>query len=744
MLLILFSLFSSLTATRIDGTVNIESDKLTYITDFCYGSEGGILEYNVVTDLASGLVIYSAENWNYIQSNNCNCSCKQYYTLDSMVHFLVPGGTGDTGQITISTPNQKPGYIYAAFLTCAEGTKVNYHLHFTRNVPNSAWPELPYDAVGLLETYAISTAIALGIGLVLLCNYSWWSQKHWYLTPPPVKIFGLACILWLASSACILTHFLIFAHDGYGVANVEGFGRVADVLSRLVFMGLLLALARGWNIVPDSIHQDVLNTTNNNNKMNTSSSSNGFFSKVRLSSTKGNIAFRRRCGGIFLIGSLGAIYIIMAVWYLVERSPGDVTYVYDSVPGITVSVVQAITGLWFAFDSFSTISILNQIIISRTSTGNTGITTSSSYTYNSSTITSPYIQMQITWLKTSVRLFIIYFAALPIAILIGILALPNYDDEKTVEVTLQSSRMIFYGCLLYLFAPSRTDRLFSTWQPENSVVKLLRPEISSVDLLTPVLSGYASPGGFPNNFAGNGGNRNPNRRLYGPGSGYASGNRTPKQRTGIMNSISNPNNGNMKRYGTSTINEKGNNGIIGSNKGLLTTPGVELPHIHEETDEHEQQALLSNKETIGTNTLVQIPSTQENIINIEEQQRLEEREERKRKKLAKKEKKKEKERQEQRKNSSAIEEENINTELSSNILTNNEGITTIRIRGHSVMSSNIEDTIRSTNPQAVLHDVLEQDFFRESVSPTKERTRTMSNVRRRTESGNLGLSRRDE
>ena len=54
--------------------------------------------------------------------------------------------------------------------------------------------------------------------------------------------------LWVTDAACIAAHFLRFADDGYGEADVEGFGRLAEVAGRLAFIMLLLLLARGYAV----------------------------------------------------------------------------------------------------------------------------------------------------------------------------------------------------------------------------------------------------------------------------------------------------------------------------------------------------------------------------------------------------------------------------------------------------------------------------------------------------------------
>lgn len=469
---------SLILAMRADGTSTTVQDKLVYLSDFCYGPDGGLLEWSV--DAASdgfgaAIAVYSQSGWDAATSANCNCTCKQDLTLKGYVDPFPAGETSSGQMIGVTSPT----YVFVALLTCAEPTSVAWKVHFERSTSGGAvtgsWPEIPYDALGLLETYSVATGVCVGLLLTMACVNSWWSQKHWYLTPPPVKFLALSVAMWLADGACMTVHFVLFSRDGYGQPNVEGFARVVEVMGRLSFMGLLLLIAKGYAVQTTSL------------------------------------TLRNRCSTVMNIGILAGIYGIMAVWYLVNRTPGDVNYAYDSTSGLTVCVAQAITGVWFAIECFISWRREKRAF-------------------------------QKAWLRTFGLAFSFYFACFPVAVLVAYLYLPEYEDEKAVEITLQAARIIFYALMLHMMMPLKAERVFTMWQPDNHVVKLLRPEISSVDLLTPVLSGYSTPSGLGRQTS-TGSNKS---------KGSRSGSRTPKRQGGYGTAAGGST--------TPTYNSGGNNG----------------------------------------------------------------------------------------------------------------------------------------------------------------------------------------
>jgi hypothetical protein len=251
-----------------------------------------------------------------------------------------------------------------------------------------------------------------------------------------VKLFGLAVALWVTDAACIAAHFLRFADDGYGEADVEGFGRLAEVAGRLAFITLLLLLARGYAVQ---------------------------FSALPPLCSSARKRLEGACVSYSMLLVLVALYVVMSVWYLLERVPGDTTYVYDSTPGLTECGAQFAAGLWFVASLWRTRA-------------------------------RDVRAAQRAWMLRFGAVNVIYFCALPLSVLVALLVLQDYDDERAVEITAQATTAVFFVDMLFsTMLPSRAEVIFGAWQPDLSVVKIIRPEIGSVDLLTPVLSGYSTP-----------------------------------------------------------------------------------------------------------------------------------------------------------------------------------------------------------------------------------------------------------
>jgi len=65
---------------------------------------------------------------------------------------------------------------------------------------------------------------------------------------PIVKVFTFVVIAEYVSIFCNLIHYGAYVNDGVGVPSLSRFGEVMDYTARLIFMLMLMLVAKGWTI----------------------------------------------------------------------------------------------------------------------------------------------------------------------------------------------------------------------------------------------------------------------------------------------------------------------------------------------------------------------------------------------------------------------------------------------------------------------------------------------------------------
>ena len=431
-------------AKRATGVTQLSSSTSpVFLSNFAVGPDGARFEWSADALKPTTIGLFDQKTWDTIQKeeepSTCGCECYASQLLPGM-SFSFDGGSA-SNVTNFAFPLGTPGYIVIAALSCGDDITdtLSWSIHLTLSA--GLFKEIPWNSQGLLECYSMSVTTACVLFFVLVISHEWWKGKRWYLSPPPTKMFMVSVFTWVAGSACILTHLVIYSQNGIGSLVMEGFGRVVQVIGRLVFIATLLMMARGF-----AIHFSKFPPVCAPIKQ---------VSKTR--STEG------ACIAYFVILALATCYVVLGISYVVDRSPDNVAYVYDSVTGLVECGTQVLAGIWFVLEVWRTHE-------------------------------REYREQHREWLFNYGALNLLYFLILPVIVLVAMFEFESYEDEKIVEITMQASTAFFYTALLInTMLPRKSDFVFSRWEPDVNVIKLMRPEIGSVDLLTPVLSGYSTP-----------------------------------------------------------------------------------------------------------------------------------------------------------------------------------------------------------------------------------------------------------
>jgi hypothetical protein len=134
---------------------------------------------------------------------------------------------------------------------------------------------------------------------------------------------------------------------------------------------------------------------------------------------------------------LASLYIAMGGWYLNDRNPQSTTYVYDSPPGLLICFLHCALSVWVVVET----AFVRWFERRHT------------------------LRLYFTLLGA---LHIVYFAMLPICVGVG-LTLPDYQDERVVEISVCICTIIYYILATLLFRPGFIGPVFVYNEPARDL-----------------------------------------------------------------------------------------------------------------------------------------------------------------------------------------------------------------------------------------------------------------------------------
>ncbi|KAF5282263.1 hypothetical protein FQR65_LT14395 [Abscondita terminalis] len=191
-----------------------------------------------------------------------------------------------------------------------EHYEIDYDIWLVNGNPNmSTYNTLTYqfsfDRQNTLELHLLSWLCYMI--LVPLQCYAVRIQRH-----PVTRLFTASLLLDFVALCFILVHTLKFSLDGIGFPNLNMVGDILDILSRTLFMLLLLLLAKGWAV-------------------------------TRLELTWKPLVF-----AIWLC--YGVVHILLYVWNLTEVDVIEDIDEYQTWPGWLIIVFRTLIMIWFIYE----------------------------------------------------------------------------------------------------------------------------------------------------------------------------------------------------------------------------------------------------------------------------------------------------------------------------------------------------------------------------------------------------------
>jgi len=299
-----------LSASKVQKGQLTSSNNWAYVAKFCFNNDGpsvtGYLNwtaYDVQTDTL--LLFYDDEDgsWSSVYSQRNDLSCEQKVNM-SLGRRLVLDGVSS---YELFNDTMRPHYWWIAVAQCGEDS-ISFQYDFTFMNPGGAWEQqFSYDDQGLVGMYLFFWLVfTLGLMGHLLGVWQMVRNGTYHVL---VRLLSAAIVLETTSLFVSFIHYAIYASNGIGSPGLLGLGDLLDMASQLVFMFLLVLIAKGWTITKQEItHKRIL---------------------------------------LILVSTLLLGYLIMFTWENVGVDPASTLYIYESPPGIVVVILRVLVLLWF-------------------------------------------------------------------------------------------------------------------------------------------------------------------------------------------------------------------------------------------------------------------------------------------------------------------------------------------------------------------------------------------------------------
>jgi len=203
-----------------------------------------------------------------------------------------------------------PHFWYVAAVNCGGEITLDYDITFTNPYGNDKWiKEFSCDEVGLQGLYIFYFIFYVIAGL----THAWavYSLIRASAYHSVVKLLSVSLVLEGVSVFCLFIHYSVYQNDGVGSPFLAGTGDFLNLVAQLVFILLLILVAKGWTITKSRIEDRTIVLAG--------------------------------------LGALSAAYLALFIWEHVGLNPASTKYIYQSPPGIIILVLRALAMLWFVW-----------------------------------------------------------------------------------------------------------------------------------------------------------------------------------------------------------------------------------------------------------------------------------------------------------------------------------------------------------------------------------------------------------
>jgi len=287
------------------------TDDWIFVSKFCFDTGLGNLSWTGFSSDTSKLqlLFYDdvSDSWPTVYSQRNSLSCEQKVSMAKGNRSIVSGEHHLQSFNDISRPH----FWFLAISNCGASSRLEFQYEFEFLNSGGAWKrQFSYDEQGLVGMHLFFWLFFTMVFIVHLRGV--WILFQSNAFHPIVRLLTVTLLLETVSLFCLFVHYAIYASNGVGANGLHGLGELLDMCAQLVFMLLLILIAKGWAITRTLITGQKL--------------------------------------VLIMVSSFTIGYISLFTWQNVGMDHASTLYIYESVPGIILLVLRVFTLGWFLWE----------------------------------------------------------------------------------------------------------------------------------------------------------------------------------------------------------------------------------------------------------------------------------------------------------------------------------------------------------------------------------------------------------
>mmetsp|Transcript_95495 Transcript_95495/g.275730 ORF Transcript_95495/g.275730 Transcript_95495/m.275730 type:complete len:453 (+) Transcript_95495:58-1416(+) len=249
----------------LEGDLPRKANFAEFVGKFCFdwtthGETIGLVHFEVTAEARPHdvdpshdlyVMVYDDEDkyWLGIRDKWSSLACAEKREAANFARIVNLQNTRKQWAFTLRiTEHLRPRLWYFTFVNCGTDltdVPVHYKIHAT-NIELGAQQEFSIDRLGLPWLYIASAALFLGAACVtakVAKRSDVPLRQH-----PFVQLLMLGYVASVASSACFIVHYAIFARDGFGSKRLRFLGVVSGIVANCTIYVIAMFAGCGWAI----------------------------------------------------------------------------------------------------------------------------------------------------------------------------------------------------------------------------------------------------------------------------------------------------------------------------------------------------------------------------------------------------------------------------------------------------------------------------------------------------------------
>lgn len=304
-----FVLLSSHVAEGKVSHGHVKGYEFVYLDKFCFYGNHTHMNFTITSKYnTTGMYLLLVDdedgNWTDIYKHKHKLTCQE--KLAKAHNLSIVSGVP---QYEPFRDPQRPHFWYFAAVQCGQQIDVKYEFTFIQDSTSNWIRQFSFEEQGLEALYLVYFIFFL-LGAVVH-GYTIWTFMQTGSYHLLVRIFTSCVCLEGFSWFFYFIHYASYSSNGHGVPFLKGLGEFLDICAQIIFILLVVLIAKGWCISKTSI----------DNKL------------IVLAG----------------LGVLVILYLSMFIWAHVGLDPASTLYIYQSAPGIIIIIVRVAAMMWFVW-----------------------------------------------------------------------------------------------------------------------------------------------------------------------------------------------------------------------------------------------------------------------------------------------------------------------------------------------------------------------------------------------------------